>query len=59
MSASRYIKDRGFKSLQAVADKIGITRYRLARWYKYEPYVFEAIIDGLRYQDMIKRELDR
>ena len=52
MSASRYIKDKGFASLASVASTLGITPHRLNQWYKYEPMVFECLVDGLQWQEL-------
>lgn len=58
MSSSKYVKDRGFASLQHVAREVGVTRYRLARWYKYEPLVFALIVDGLQWQQLREKMND-
>lgn len=46
MSASDTCKNHGLKSVQSVANMVGIQRQLLDRWYKNRPLLFDAIVKG-------------
>jgi len=46
MSASNTCKEHGLKSVQSVADMVGIQRQLLDRWYNTRPKLFDAIVKG-------------
>ena len=52
MTASEYVKSKGFSTLQSVADRLCVSVTTLRGWHSTKPIVFETLIDGLLWQEL-------
>ncbi len=57
MTAAQYARSKGY-TLKEIAARCYQPTRTISRWHKTKPYVFELLIDGMRYKDMIEREMD-
>lgn len=54
MTPSQYIRAQGLPSLVYVANKVGKDPRTIYKWYHDNFALFEAVIDGLEYQQVME-----
>lgn len=56
MSASKYVKSKGIKSLQHMSNYLGVTVCVLNSWYKRKPVVFEVLVRGVAFEELLRKQ---